>query len=94
MTDLDHIEVRGARESLVFGTIAAESQRLINATYTTFLQSLMPNIGRPDVDTPRTTSTSSPAPPGSSTSAPARATTAAPSYSLDRRGRSWTRRAR
>jgi excinuclease UvrABC ATPase subunit len=78
--DLDHIEVRGAREnnlrdvsvdipkraitvftgvsgsgksSLVFGTIAAESQRLINETYTTFLQSLMPNVGRPDVDTLR-----------------------------------------
>ena len=77
MRDLDHIEVRGAREnnlrdvsvdipkraitvftgvsgsgksSLVFGTIAAESQRLINETYTTFLQSLMPNVGRPDVD--------------------------------------------
>ena len=77
MADLDHIEVRGAREnnlrdvsldipkraitvftgvsgsgksSLVFGTIAAESQRLINETYTTFLQSLMPNLGRPDVD--------------------------------------------
>jgi len=80
MADLDHIEVRGAREnnlrdvsvdipkraitvftgvsgsgksSLVFGTIAAESQRLINETYTAFLQSLMPNLGRPDVDTLR-----------------------------------------
>lgn len=38
------------KSSLVFGTIAAESQRLINETYTTFLQSLMPNVGRPDVD--------------------------------------------
>jgi excinuclease UvrABC ATPase subunit len=76
-TDLDRIELRGAREnnlrdvsldvpkraitvftgvsgsgksSLVFGTIAAESQRLINETYTTFLQSMMPNVGRPDID--------------------------------------------
>jgi excinuclease UvrABC ATPase subunit len=38
------------KSSLVFGTIAAESQRLINETYTAFLQSFMPNIGRPDVD--------------------------------------------
>ncbi len=80
MSDLDHIEVRGAREnnlrdvsvdipkraitvftgvsgsgksSLVFGTIAAESQRLINETYTAFIQSFMPNVGRPDVDTLR-----------------------------------------
>jgi excinuclease UvrABC ATPase subunit len=80
MRDLDHIEVRGAREnnlrdvsvdipkraitvftgvsgsgksSLVFGTIAAESQRLINETYTAFIQSFMPNVGRPDVDTLR-----------------------------------------
>jgi excinuclease UvrABC ATPase subunit len=37
----------------VFGTIAAESQRLINETYTAFLQSMMPNVGRPDVDTLR-----------------------------------------
>ncbi len=80
MPDLDHIQVRGAREnnlrdldldipkrqitvftgvsgsgksSLVFGTIAAESQRLINETYTAFVQSFMPNVGRPDVDTLR-----------------------------------------
>ena len=80
MSDLDHIEVRGAREnnlrdvsvdipkraitvftgvsgsgksSLVFGTIAAESQRLINETYTAFIQSFMPDVGRPDVDTLR-----------------------------------------
>ncbi|WP_093800153.1 excinuclease ABC subunit UvrA [Streptomyces sp. Wb2n-11] len=38
------------KSSLVFGTIAAESQRLINETYTAFLQSLMPSTGRPDVD--------------------------------------------
>src|ERR1044071_6577610 len=38
------------KSSLVFGTIAAESQRLINETYTAFLQSFMPNLGRPDVD--------------------------------------------
>jgi excinuclease ABC A subunit len=80
MPDLDHIQVRGAREnnlrdvsvdipkraitvftgvsgsgksSLVFGTIAAESQRLINETYTAFIQSFMPNVPRPDVDTLR-----------------------------------------
>jgi excinuclease UvrABC ATPase subunit len=84
MRDLDHIEVRGAREnnlrdvsldipkraitvftgvsgsgksSLVFGTIAAESQRLINETYTAFIQSFMPNVGRPDVDTLRNLTT-------------------------------------
>ena len=38
------------KSSLVFGTIAAESQRLINETYTAFLQSLMPNTARPEVD--------------------------------------------
>ena len=38
------------KSSLVFGTIAAESQRLINETYTAFVQSFMPNVGRPDVD--------------------------------------------
>ncbi|MFI1393399.1 ATP-binding cassette domain-containing protein [Streptomyces sp. NPDC020681] len=38
------------KSSLVFGTIAAESQRLINETYTTFIQSFMPSLGRPDVD--------------------------------------------
>ncbi|MBQ1079887.1 excinuclease ABC subunit UvrA [Nocardiopsis sp. B62] len=38
------------KSSLVFGTIAAESQRLINETYTAFLQSFMPSVGRPDVD--------------------------------------------
>jgi len=39
------------KSSLVFGTIAAESQRLINETYSAFLQGFMPSIGRPDVDT-------------------------------------------
>ncbi|TQM77997.1 excinuclease ABC A subunit [Saccharothrix saharensis] len=38
------------KSSLVFGTIAAESQRLINETYTAFIQSFMPTLGRPDVD--------------------------------------------
>ncbi|MFD3543574.1 ATP-binding cassette domain-containing protein [Streptomyces sp. NPDC058662] len=38
------------KSSLVFGTIAAESRRLINETYTAFIQSFMPNFGRPDVD--------------------------------------------
>src|ERR1043165_6724421 len=38
------------KSSLVFGTVAAESQRLINETYSAFLQLFMPNIPRPDVD--------------------------------------------
>src|SRR5688572_18815691 len=38
------------KSSLVFGTIAAESQRLINETYSVFLQGFMPALGRPDVD--------------------------------------------
>src|SRR5574339_1121771 len=38
------------KSSLVFGTIAAESQRLINATYSTFVQGFMPTLARPDVD--------------------------------------------
>ena len=38
------------KSSLVFGTIAAESQRLINETYTAFVQSFMPSQSRPDVD--------------------------------------------
>ncbi|WP_326955684.1 excinuclease ABC subunit UvrA [Amycolatopsis sp. NBC_01286] len=38
------------KSSLVFGTIAAESQRMINETYSAFLQSFMPNLSRPDVD--------------------------------------------
>ncbi|MFC8075022.1 ATP-binding cassette domain-containing protein [Streptomyces sp. NPDC057307] len=38
------------KSSLVFGTIAAESQRLINETYSAFVQGFMPSMGRPDVD--------------------------------------------
>ena len=38
------------KSSLVFGTIAAESQRLINETYSAFLQGLMATMARPDVD--------------------------------------------
>jgi excinuclease UvrABC ATPase subunit len=38
------------KSSLVFGTIAAESQRLINETYSAFLQGFMPNLARPEVD--------------------------------------------
>ncbi len=38
------------KSSLVFGTIAAESQRLINATYSAFLQGFMPSLARPEVD--------------------------------------------
>ncbi|WP_179830052.1 ATP-binding cassette domain-containing protein [Nocardiopsis aegyptia] len=41
------------KSSLVFGTIAAESQRLINETYSTFVQGFMPSLGRPDVDSLR-----------------------------------------
>lgn len=38
------------KSSLVFGTIAMESQRLINETYSTFVQGFMPALSRPDVD--------------------------------------------
>ena len=38
------------KSSLVFGTIAADSQRLINETYSAFLQGFMPTVGRPEVD--------------------------------------------
>ena len=38
------------KSSLVFGTIAAESQRLINETYSAFLQGFMPTLDRPEVD--------------------------------------------
>src|ERR1700680_2691005 len=38
------------KSSLVFSTIAAESQRLINETYSTFVQGFMPALSRPEVD--------------------------------------------
>ncbi len=38
------------KSSLVFGTIAAESQRLINETYSAFVQGFMPSQARPEVD--------------------------------------------
>src|SRR6188768_3640971 len=38
------------KSSLVFSTIAAESQRMINETYSSFVQGFMPSLARPDVD--------------------------------------------
>ena len=38
------------KSSLVFNTIAAESRRLINESYSTFIQGFMPSMDRPDVD--------------------------------------------
>ncbi|PSL02118.1 excinuclease ABC A subunit [Haloactinopolyspora alba] len=38
------------KSSLVFSTVAAESQRMINETYSAFIQGFMPNMARPDVD--------------------------------------------
>ena len=38
------------KSSLVFATIAAESQRMINETYSAFVQGFMPTLARPDVD--------------------------------------------
>ncbi len=38
------------KSSLLFGTIAAESQRMINETYSTFVQGFMPTLARPEVD--------------------------------------------
>src|SRR5271165_3809773 len=38
------------KSSLVFATIAAESQRLINETYSAFVQGFMPTLARPEVD--------------------------------------------
>src|SRR6202000_2703599 len=43
--------VSGAgKSSLLFGTIAAESQRMINETYSAFVQGFMPTLARPEVD--------------------------------------------
>ena len=39
-----------SKSSLVFDTIAAESQRMINETYSAFVQGFMPTLARPDVD--------------------------------------------
>ena len=36
----------------MFDTIAAESQRMINETYSAFVQGFMPTLARPDVDVP------------------------------------------
>jgi excinuclease UvrABC ATPase subunit len=41
---------RSGKSSLVFGTIAAESQRLINETYSAFVQGFIPTLARPEVD--------------------------------------------
>jgi excinuclease UvrABC ATPase subunit len=41
------------KSSLVFGTIAAESQRLLNETHTAFVQNFLPSIPQPDVDSLR-----------------------------------------
>src|SRR5690349_13053368 len=38
------------KSSLVFDTIAAESQRMINETYSAFVQGFMPSLARPEVD--------------------------------------------
>ncbi len=38
------------KSSLVFDTIAAESQRMINETYSAFVQGFMPTLSRPEVD--------------------------------------------
>jgi excinuclease UvrABC ATPase subunit len=39
-----------SKSSLVFGTIAAQSQRMTNETYSAFLQGFLPTLARPDVD--------------------------------------------
>ncbi|MET0390630.1 MAG: excinuclease ABC subunit UvrA [Polyangiales bacterium] len=41
------------KSSLVFDTIAAESQRLLNETFSTFVQNFLPRFGRPDVESLR-----------------------------------------
>src|ERR1022692_3993565 len=41
---------RSGKSPLAFGTIAAESQRLINETYSAFVQGFMPTLARPEVD--------------------------------------------
>ncbi|MCW2666040.1 MAG: Excinuclease subunit, partial [Frankiales bacterium] len=38
------------KSSLVFDTIAAESQRMVNETYSAFLQGFLPTLSRPEVD--------------------------------------------
>lgn len=38
------------KSSLVFATLAAESQRMVNETYSAFVQGFMPSLARPDVD--------------------------------------------
>src|SRR5437762_4634520 len=43
------------KSSLVFGTIAAESQRLINETYSAFVQGFMPTMARPEVEDRKST---------------------------------------
>lgn len=43
------------KSSLVFDTIAAESQRLINETFATFVQLFLPRYGQPDADAPHCT---------------------------------------
>ncbi|GHO88674.1 ATP-binding cassette domain-containing protein [Dictyobacter formicarum] len=45
------------KSSLVFGTIAAESQRLLNETFTAFIQGFLPRYGQPDVDSLQNLST-------------------------------------
>ena len=49
-TDALHRRLWVGQDSLVFGAIAAESQRLINETYSAFVQGFMPTLARPEVD--------------------------------------------
>ena len=48
--DRVHRRLRLGQELLVFDTIAAESQRMINETHSAFVQGFMPTLARPDVD--------------------------------------------